>query len=125
MSNKPIDLDLVGKLKEAKYTRKLTSNDLLKCDPNDLIEPRNHPILKKVSRPTLYRFLLAGKIVSILIGQKWLTTTDCIEDFLKECSQTHGKKAIAADERQEVLAKREREVVAAEAKFASRRTCKK
>ena len=103
----------------------MTSNDLLKCDPNDLIEPRNHPILKKVSRPTLYRFLLAGKIVSIRIGQKWLTTTDCIEDFLKECSQPHGKKTIAADERQEMLAKREREVVAAEVHFALRKTRKK
>ena len=103
----------------------MTSNDLLKCDPNDLIEPRNHPILKKVSRPTLYRFLLAGKIVSIRIGQKWLTTSQCIEDFLKECSQSQGKKAIAADERQEMLAKREREVVAAERVFASRKTRKK
>jgi len=102
----------------------MTSTDLLKVDAADLIEPRNHPILKKVSRPTLYRFLLAGKIVAIRVGQKWLTTTECIEDFLKECSQPNGKKAIAAGERQEMLAKREREVVAAEAKFALRKTRK-
>ena len=103
----------------------MTSTDLLKVDAADLIEPRNHPILKKVSRPTLYRFLLAGKIVSIRIGQKWLTTTECIEDFLKECSQPHGKKTIAANERREMLARREQDVDAAEVQFASRRTRKK
>ena len=103
----------------------MTSTDLLKVDAADLIEPRNHPILKKVSRPTLYRFLLAGKIVSIRIGQKWLTTTECIEDFLKECSQPHGKKTIVALERREMLARREQDVDAAEVQFASRRTRKK
>ena len=103
----------------------MTSTDLLKVDAADLIEPRNHPILKKVSRPTLYRFLLAGKIVSLRIGQKWLTTTECIEDFLKECSQPHGKKTIAANERREMLARREQDVDAAEVQFASRRTRKK
>lgn len=92
----------------------MTVDDLLLADPVLLIEPRHHRILKKMSRPTLYRWLHTGKIVAFQLGKKWLTTESCINDFLKSSSQkTPDNSAF--------LRHRLRQVQAAEARYAAMR----
>ena len=96
----------------------MTIDELLVVDPALLVEPRHHRILKKMSRPTLYRWLATGRIVAFQLGKRWLTTNDCIMDFLKSGStKTADNSAF--------LRHRLKQVQAAEAKYASRRTRKK
>jgi len=56
--------------------------DWASVDPEDLIEPSKHAVLRRVSRPTLYRWLNSGKLKALRLGRKWLTTKAEIFDFL-------------------------------------------
>ena len=95
----------------------ITIDDILAIEPSLLIEPRNHAILKKASRPALYRWLQTGRIVAFQLGSRWLTSEAAILEFLR--SRAVKPKADTA-----FLELRRKQVDAAEAKFASRRTRK-
>ena len=96
----------------------ITIDDLLATDPKKLIEPRFHPILQKASRPNLYRWLQTGRLVGFQLGSRWLTTEGAILEFLKG-------RAVKPAADKAFLELRKKQVDAAEAKFASRRTRKK
>ena len=96
----------------------LTIDDILATEPSLLIEPRYHPILKRASRPNLYRWLQTGRLVGFQLGSRWLTTEGAILEFLKG-------RAVKPAADKAFLELRKKQVAAAEAKFASRRTRKK
>ena len=96
----------------------ITIDDLLVTDPKKLIEPRNHAILKRASKPAIYRWLQTGRLVGFQMGSRWLTTESAVMEFLR--SRAVKPKADSA-----FLELRRKQVDAAEAKFASRRTRKK
>ena len=96
----------------------ITIDDLLATDPKKLFEPRVHPILQKASRPNLYRWLQTGRLVGFQLGSRWLTTEAAIMEFLKV-------RAVKPKADSAFLELRKKQVDAAEAKFASRKTRKK
>ena len=96
----------------------ITIDDLLATDPKKLIEPRFHGILKKASRPNLYRWLQTGRLVGFQLGSRWLTSEAAVMEFLK--GRAVKPKADSA-----FLELRRKQVDAAEAKFASRKSRKK
>ena len=96
----------------------MTIDDILATEPSLLIEPRFHPILKRASRPNLYRWLQTGRLVGFQMGSRWLTSEAAIMEFLK------GRVVKPAADKA-FLELRKKQVDAAEAKFASRRTRKK
>ena len=96
----------------------ITIDDLLATDPKKLIEPRFHPILKKASRPNLYRWLQTGRLVGFQLGSRWLTTDAAIMEFLKV-------RAVKPKADSAFLELRKKQVDAAERTFASRKTRKK
>ncbi|MCY2944868.1 MAG: hypothetical protein NT142_10120 [Planctomycetota bacterium] len=96
----------------------LTIDDILASEPSLLIEPRFHSILKKASRPNLYRWLKTGRLVGFQMGSRWLTTDAAILEFLKG-------RAVKPAADKAFLELRKKQVDAAEAKFASRRSRKK
>ena len=96
----------------------LTIDDILATEPSLLIEPRFHPILKKASRPNLYRWLQTGRLVGFQLGSRWLTTEAAIMEFLKV-------RAVKPKADSAFLELRKKQVDAAEAKFASRKSRKK
>lgn len=51
-------------------------------NPDQLIEAYKHGLLKKVPRPTLFRWLRTGKLDSLRIGRRFYTTQEAVEDFL-------------------------------------------
>ena len=96
----------------------LTIDDILATEPSLLIEPRYHPILKRASRPNLYRWLQTGRLVGFQMGSRWLTSEAAIMEFLRAgAAKTTPDTAF--------LELRRKQVDAAEAKFASRRSRKK
>ena len=96
----------------------LTIDDILATEPSLLIEPRFHPILKRASRPNLYRWLQTGRLVGFQMGSRWLTTEAAILEFLRAgAAKTTPDTAF--------LELRRKQVDAAERAFASRRTRKK
>ena len=96
----------------------LTIDDILATEPSLLIEPRFHPILKRASRPNLYRWLQTGRLVGFQMGSRWLTTEAAIMEFLRAgAAKTTPDTAF--------LELRRKQVDAAERAFASRRTRKK
>ena len=96
----------------------LTIDDILATAPELLIEPRNHAILKRASKPALYRWLQSGKIAAFQMGSRWLTTEAAIMEFLRAgAAKTTPDTAF--------LEMRRKQVDAAEVQFASRRTRKK
>ena len=96
----------------------LTIDDILASEPSLLIEPRFHPILKKASRPNLYRWLQTGRLVGFQMGSRWLTTDAAVMEFLRS-------RAVKPAPDKAFLELRKKQVDAAEAKFASRKTRKK
>ena len=96
----------------------LTIDDILATEPSLLIEPRFHPILKRASRPNLYRRLQTGRLVGFQMGSRWLTSEAAIMEFLRAgAAKTTPDTAF--------LELRRKQVDAAERAFASRRTRKK
>ena len=96
----------------------MTIDDILATEPSLLIEPRFHPILKRASRPNLYRWLQTGRLVGFQMGSRWLTTEAAILEFLRAgAAKTTSDTAF--------LELRRKQVDAAERAFASRRTRKK
>ena len=96
----------------------LTIDDILATAPELLIEPRNHAILKRASKPALYRWLQSGKIAAFQMGSRWLTSEAAVMEFLK--GRAVKPKADTA-----FLELRRKQVAEAERAFASRRTRKK
>ena len=96
----------------------ITIEDVL-CAPADLlVEPRNHRILRKASRPAIYSWLKSGKLVAFQLGSRWLTTEAAILEFLKG-------RAVKPAVDKAFLEMRRKQVDAAERAFASRKTRKK
>ena len=96
----------------------MTIDDILATEPSLLIEPRFHPILKRASRPNLYRWLQTGRLVGFQMGSRWLTSEAAIMEFLRAgAAKTTPDTAF--------LEMRRKQVDAAEVQFASRRTRKK
>jgi len=96
----------------------LTTDDILATAPELLIEPRLHAILKRASKPALYRWLQSGKIAAFQMGSRWLTSEEAVMEFLR--SRAVKPKADTA-----FLEMRRKQVDAAERAFASRKTRKK
>ena len=78
-----------------------------------MISPIYHPLLKKFSRPTIYRWLLRGKLRGIRVGCTWLTTTAWVEEFVEQSSAVKP------------VYNRLAQVKAAEARMAARQVGKK
>jgi len=92
--------------------------ELLAVDPEKLINPFDHPLIKRMPRPTVYRWLSSGQLVSLKVGRRYYSTPEAVSEFVRVCNERKAKGA------RKTKAERKREIETAEDYLAKKRASK-
>jgi len=92
--------------------------EMLAVDPKKLINPFDHPLIERLPRPTVYRWLSSGQLASLKVGKRYYSTAEAITEFVRISNERKAKA------KQKTKAERKREIEAAEDYLAKRRAGK-
>jgi hypothetical protein len=62
---------------------------MIRADDPNLMLAKRHPLLRKLGRSTVHRWLATGMIESIRLGSRWFTTTQAVERFFDRCNESN------------------------------------
>lgn len=80
----------------------------ISIDDPGLMLAKCHPRLTKLSRATVYRWLMTGQLEAVRIGARWYTTDAAVQRFFERCNASnphYGDTATASSKLKLAFAK--------------------
>ena len=62
---------------------------MIRADDPNLVLAKHHPLLRKLCRSTVHRWLQSGRIEAIRLGSRWFTTTKAVKKFFDRCNESN------------------------------------